>query len=98
MTNDSLPKLILLLFACSIVSCKNPIPKPKQVWIYKVEGTEVLKGNVKEVSIGDSLSKGDCFIVHFDNKGNMTTSFERLAIISRHGNMIDTTILSVKKT
>lgn len=98
MPYKNLNKLPLLLFVFFIISCKNPIQKPKQVWIYKVEGAEVLKGNVKEVSVGDSLSKGDCFIAHFDNKGNMTTSFERLAIISRHNNIVDTTMLSAKKT
>jgi len=92
MPNHSLYKLTLLLFACFIIiiSCKNPIQQPKQVWLYKTEGAEILNGNVKELSLGDSLSKGGCYVAHFNKGGNMTSSFERHDIVSSHNNVVDT--------
>src|SRR5579872_1259869 len=96
MPNHSPYKLTLLLFACFIISCKNPISQPKQVWLYKTAGAEVLNGNVKEVSLGDSLSKSEYSIVHFDKDGNLITSFEKRGMVSRHNNVIDTVTLSQK--
>lgn len=91
-------KLPFLLVMCLAMSCQKPASKPRQVWLYKIEGAEVLNGNVKVVSIGDSLSKGSCFIAHFDKEGNMRTSFERLAMVSSHKNAMDTTTISTEKT
>jgi hypothetical protein len=97
-SNMNIYKQLFLLFPLFTVSCKNPIDKPKQVWLYKVEGAEVLNGDVKILSIGDSLSKDNCFIAHFDKEGNMATSFERLVMVSSHNNVMDTTTVSAKKT
>lgn len=41
------------------------------------EQVEVMRGAVKSISIGDSLSAADYYHVDFDRKGNMVRSFEK---------------------
>lgn len=67
---------MLVLFA----SCKKQ--RPKQVWIYNEDGAEMLYGNVKELSIGDS-AKGDFYAMYFDREGNMSKSINRSISISQ---------------
>lgn len=78
----------------TLVSCKKPMPQ--NTFVYNISGSPVekLNGNVKVLTVGDSMSlkKGYFYQVHFDKKGNQLRSDFRSLYIGETDGIADTSI------
>ncbi|MGZ3763241.1 MAG: hypothetical protein ACXVB0_21020 [Mucilaginibacter sp.] len=78
------------------LSCKKQ--GPKQVYLYDEDGPEMLNGNVKMASIGDSTQKAGYFYkTYFDEEGNMSNSVVKHILVLGQDTVVTDTTTSIYK-